>query len=1029
MKWANRLFIAAGAFILYILVYWVFHSLTGSRLIALVILPIAISGWLFGPLGGIAAALFGGGLNLLLLHSVGWLDWQHLFMSNALTGFLIVTIMGFLMGTISRLDQRVNREFKERVKAEENQKATLSLLRATLDTSVDGILATNLAGDVVLHNRQFSEMWKMDPEKLINASLLRDERFLKNRVKQPQECSDRLQHIYAYPDLEHHYQVSLLDDKELRCHAMPQREDGKTQGIVFSFQDISDLKQKQDALYESEQKLRGLIDHSAEGILLLDEQGNVLEWNEAMEGISGLKWEDVFNRSMAEVSYFMMPPAQRTPEVLAKARVTLKEMLQTGQNPSGASYQETIIRRSNGKRSVVEITSFPIKTEKGFMIGAFYRDITERKQAEDALRKQTELAQTILNAYPDMASLVDTSGKVLGANQALIEAVGDGLIGADIVELLPQAIRFEVKFVLDEVMRSGKPYHADSQGPEQYFFLTVYPIFDDTGTVNRMALFVRDITESRQRERELEAVASISSALRAALSREEVYPIILDQVERLLNADGIGLIVRDIATGEVKVEQARGAWISLLNMRYSADQATRGPILIMHEPYLNNNIESEQHLFQTKPFSGLKATACVPLEIEGENIGSLWIGRKSTITKEDVRILSALAHITASATHRAALYERTRLYAEQVTNAAEIGRTLSETLLPGQIYHQLAHSLLKLLPNVCTVMISRYDASARTFACVYALQDGKIINTMDLPSLGLLEAGESSLSEVIQTSQPLVVNNFHHSLKRKGSSKVGTGDVNARSALFVPLISKREVLGVLQVHSNSNHRFKPADVELLTLVGNTAAIAIQNAGLFDNLQQSHAELSQAYEATLDGWARALDLRDHGTHGHSRRVVELTVELGRSMGLKDEDLVHLRRGAWLHDIGKMGVPDDILKKTGPLTNEEWIDMRNHTTNAYQWLSPISFLKPALDIPYSHHEKWDGSGYPQRLAGEQIPLAARIFAVVDVWDALHSNRPYRPAWTTEKVVEYLREQRGKHFDPHVVDAFLRMVVVSE
>jgi PAS domain S-box-containing protein len=469
MKWANRLFIAAGAFILYILVYWIFHSLTGSRLIALVILPIAISGWLFGPLGGIAAALCGGGLNLLLLHSVGWLDWQHLFMSNALTGFLIVTIIGFLMGTISRLDQRVNREFKERIKAEESQKATLSLLRATLDTSVDGILATNLAGDVILHNRQFSEMWKIDPEKLINASLLKDERFLKNRVKQPQECSDRLQHIYAYPDLEHHYQVSLLDDKELRCHAMPQREDGITRGIVFSFQDISDLKQKQDALYESEQKLRGLIDHSAEGILLLDEQGSVLEWNDAMEGISGLKWEDVFNRSMAEVSYFMMPPAQRTPEVLAKARSTLKEMLQTGQNQSGARYQETIIRRSNGKRSVVEITSFPIKTEKGFMIGAFYRDITERKRAEDALRKQTELAQTILNAYPDMAALVDTSGKVLGANQALIEAVGDGLIGADIVELLPQAIRLEVKFVLDEVMRSGKPYHADSQGPEQYF--------------------------------------------------------------------------------------------------------------------------------------------------------------------------------------------------------------------------------------------------------------------------------------------------------------------------------------------------------------------------------------------------------------------------------------------------------------------------------------------------------------------------------------------------------------------------------
>jgi putative nucleotidyltransferase with HDIG domain len=184
-------------------------------------------------------------------------------------------------------------------------------------------------------------------------------------------------------------------------------------------------------------------------------------------------------------------------------------------------------------------------------------------------------------------------------------------------------------------------------------------------------------------------------------------------------------------------------------------------------------------------------------------------------------------------------------------------------------------------------------------------------------------------------------------------------------------------------------------------------------------------LAESYETTLAGWSRALDLRDHETEGHSSRVTELAVGLATRMGVAGEDLEHIRRGAMLHDIGKIGVPDAILHKPGPLADEEWAVMRRHPEYAYDMLQPIEFLRPVLDIPYCHHERWDGSGYPRGLAGEEIPLAARIFAVVDVWDALINDRPYRAAWPHKQVVAYLRAHAGNLFDPAVVRAFLTMI----
>lgn len=191
------------------------------------------------------------------------------------------------------------------------------------------------------------------------------------------------------------------------------------------------------------------------------------------------------------------------------------------------------------------------------------------------------------------------------------------------------------------------------------------------------------------------------------------------------------------------------------------------------------------------------------------------------------------------------------------------------------------------------------------------------------------------------------------------------------------------------------------------------------------LNQTIAELVVAYDETIQGWATALEMRDSETQGHSARVCELTITLARRMNVPERELIHLRRGVLLHDIGKMAIPDAILHKPGPLTEEEWQVMRRHPEYARTYLIKVPFLGPALDIPYFHHERWDGSGYPNGLAGENIPFYARLFAVVDVWDALTSDRPYRGAWPPEKTLAYLQAESGKQFDPRVVSAFIEML----
>jgi len=254
-------------------------------------------------------------------------------------------------------------------------------------------------------------------------------------------------------------------------------------------------------------------------------------------------------------------------------------------------------------------------------------------------------------------------------------------------------------------------------------------------------------------------------------------------------------------------------------------------------------------------------------------------------------------------------------------------------------------------------------------------------------------------------------------------------DPSFHTYIAVPLINKAITNGVLEIFHRGNLDPDEEWYEFLEALAGQAAIAIENTTLFNELQRSNVELSVAYDATLEGWSKSLDLRDQVKDGHTYRVADMSLKLARAIGYPDHEMVYLKRGAILHDIGKIAIPDAILLKPGPLTQEEWDVMKQHPVYAYRLLSPIPNISNSLEIPYCHHERLDGKGYPRGLRHEQIPLSARIFSVADVWDALLSDRPYRVAWTRTDTIEYIYQQRGLLFQPELVDVFLNFEMAQD
>ena len=407
-----------------------------------------------------------------------------------------------------------------------------------------------------------------------------------------------------------------------------------------------------------------------------------------------------------------------------------------------------------------------------------------------------------------------------------------------------------------------------------------------------------------------------------------------------------------------------------------------------------------------------------PLVAKDHVIGMIALDRSEVkpFSDEDVQFVEAFANQAAIALENARLFLETERRLAQLNTLRSIDKAISGVLdrdmmlriLLGQIITQLEADA------ACVLL---YNPHLKTLD----FQVGQGFKT-DVLRHTSLRLGEGYAGRAVQQRR---------TIRLTAIDKKDTGFLVAphfkqegfKTYCGVPLAAKGQIVGVLEVFHRYDFQSNQGWLDFLETLAGQVAIAIDNLNMFSGLQKANQELDLAYNQTLEGWARALEYRDMETEGHSRRVTDMTVSLARAFGIQGKQLIQVRRGALLHDIGKMAIPDSIMRKTGPLDEQEWEIMRRHPVYAYEMLKEIDYLRPALDIPHYHHERWDGTGYPRGLKGDQIPLPARIFAVVDVWDALTSDRPYRDAWPEQKALAHIREQAGKHFDPQVVDAFLQ------
>lgn len=513
----------------------------------------------------------------------------------------------------------------------------------------------------------------------------------------------------------------------------------------------------------------------------------------------------------------------------------------------------------------------------------------------------------------------------------------------------------------------------------------------------------------------MEAIITVTTALRSARLRAEMIPVILEQLTNLLRTQGSALAVFDTTHNQVSMEAGRGIWQSVSGARTSFGSGTISQVIRSSQPYTNNQAILDPVLAGQNLPPDVVAVACVPLITQELPIGAVCVCRRAAFRDQDLHILTAIADMAANAIHRAMLFEQTQKRLQRLSALRAIDLAISASLDLGMTLNILVEQIIIQL-GVNAAILLLYDPYTQMLG--YAAGQGFRSQAVKQFRVRL---GESHAGKVALERRMEIIRNLN---EYNDSMTEGLRSLGESFQLYiaVPLVAKGQIMGVLELFQRTTMEIDPEWLEYLQGMAAQAAIAIDNAELFEKLQRSNAELSMAYDATIEGWSRAMELRDQDVEGHSHRVAELTLDFCRAMGITDLSLEHVRWGVLLHDIGVMAIPDRILKKETPLSEEEWQTMRQHPINAYELLSPIPYLRQAIDIPYCHHERWDGAGYPNRLKGEQIPLAARIFAVVDVWDALSSERPYRQAWPRDAVRDYLQQEAGKQFDPKIVESFL-------
>ncbi|MDA8242005.1 MAG: PAS domain S-box protein [Nitrospiraceae bacterium] len=778
----------------------------------------------------------------------------------------------------------------------------------------------------------------------------------------------------------------------------------------------------------SKQTFEALVSCSPLAIIAVDPAGNVIAWNPAAERIFGWKAQEVVGG----------PNPIVPPEKQKEFRSLLKSIL-AGE---ACSDVETTRKRKDGSDIEVKISASPVFHARGGIVGAMavVSDITEQKRAEEALRKSEKKYKDLFDSAIDGIYHADASGIFTMMNTAGAQIFGydspDKIIGRSVLEYWRdpkdrdtfvaelKAKRSLGSYPVPARKKDGEPIELES---------TSRIIEDEKGNLLGIEGILRDVTEHMQADRHLQQLLERATALYEGSSDMteslEVQELAGSVTRACVDKFGVTIAWIGRAEGDGSVshvahfppqssypKRISARWDDTPSGRGSTGRAIRGG-----QPVAISDISRDEGLAPLHDAArkeGIVSLAAFPLISRGRTYGvlELYSDKPGFFTEEYTQFFQIYAHQAAAAIENARLFQETEDNLEHLRALRAIDLAITSSL-------DLRVTLDVLLDNVTSQL--KADAAAllllNPHSKLLEYAAGRGFRTRALQHTRL-QIGQGYAGQAVTEQRAIKVPNV---MEAEGFTRAPMLKPEGFVSYFgVPLVAKGHVKGVLEIFHRKLLNPDEQWFEFLDALAGQAAIAIDNAALFNALERSNVELTMAYETTLDGWSRALDLRDKETEGHTQRVAEMTLRLAKAIGMSDEELVHLRRGALLHDIGKMGVPDSILLKPGKLTDEEWDIMRKHPVFAYELIYPITYLRNAVDIPYCHHEKWDGTGYPRGLKGEQIPLAARVFAVMDVWDALRSDRPYRPAWPEEKTLEHIRALSGSHFDPRVVDIFLKI-----
>ncbi len=788
---------------------------------------------------------------------------------------------------------------------------------------------------------------------------------------------------------------------------------GGTEAILSVATDITDRKLAEEALRESEERSRIILQTAMDGFWLTDLDGRLLEVNEAYCRMSGYGAQELLAMCIADLE-----AAETGDETAAHFRTALTR---------GEDRFESRHRRKDGSTFYVEV-SVQHRPERGGRFVAFLQDITERRLAGEEIRRMA----LMIEAAPSSIMVHDFEGRFLYANERTFQLNGysrDEFLSLDLRQLaVPESAEL-IEARMQELRERGTTSFEVVHRRKDGTTLPLEIINKITSWRGKEAILsiATDLTDRKEGEEalrrrlaELEALHNVSIALRTARTGDEALPILLDETLAALETDTGIIWLYHPESDDLRAAVARGWFKSFAHTPMKAGKGLAGTVFATEQTRVSLDFGRDPLILQPTAgrFPEGWGGVCVPIQAGEATIGVLVICMPpgDTISAQQVELLESLAEMGGTSLHRMSLHEETerqlsRLRAiHRVDQAISAGTDLHMTL--GLL---LEHVAIQLQVDATDVLLLNQHTLTLEHAAGRGFRTG--VSRSAHIRLGEGLAGRAALERRAVHARDLA--------RMQRSSQFAALQAAEGFAAYyaVPLIAKGQVVGVLEVFHRTPLAAGSDWVDLLETLGGQAAIAIENAQLFEGMQRSNLDLALAYDATIEGWSHALDLRDRETEGHTQRVTEMTMRLARAMGVSDAELVHVRRGARLHDIGKMGVPDGILLKPGPLTEEEWVLMRMHPQLAYDLLAPITYLRPALDIPYCHHERMDGSGYPRGLAGEQIPLAARLFAVIDVWDALRSDRPYRPAWTEEAALAHIHAGAGTHFDPRVVEVFLR------